>query len=181
MSRTAYRARQHWRPPFFIGAVGSASVTNKPRRDRYRHQVRSTCPSTSALAPTTDLRQQCPEQPVMTQSRSAGHPQLGKGRFNDLPFAAMSVLTTIASGATLDAAFAWLCKRRQNYPASADVWDFRRDRPQEKACMQSELLAGRRPAKCPSADHPKMTLAGATRHFQGMPRRWRLMCRRYEN
>ncbi len=27
--------------------------------DRYRHHVRSTCPSTSALAPTTDLRQRC--------------------------------------------------------------------------------------------------------------------------
>ena len=36
---------------------------------RYRHHVRSTCPSTSALAPTTDLRQRCPEQPVMTQFR----------------------------------------------------------------------------------------------------------------
>ncbi len=33
--------------------------------DRYRHHVRSTCPSTSALAPTTDLRQRCPEQPVL--------------------------------------------------------------------------------------------------------------------
>ncbi len=37
--------------------------------DRYRHHVRSTCPSTSALAPTTDLRQRCPEQPVMTPRR----------------------------------------------------------------------------------------------------------------
>ncbi len=53
---------------FFIGAVGSASVTNKPIGDRYRHHVRSTCPSTSALAPTTDLRQRCPEQPVLTHS-----------------------------------------------------------------------------------------------------------------
>ena len=79
----------------------------------------------------------------LTQSRSAGHPHLGKGRFNDLPFAAMSVLTTIASDTTLDAAFAWLCKRRQNYPASADVWDFRRDWPREKAYRQLELLAGR--------------------------------------
>ncbi len=55
----------------------------------------------------------------------------------------MSVLTTIASDTTLDAAFAWLCKRRQNYPASADVWDFRRDWPREKAYRQLELLAGR--------------------------------------
>ncbi len=36
--------------------------------DRYGHHVRSTRPSTSALAPTMDLRQRCPEQPVMTQA-----------------------------------------------------------------------------------------------------------------
>ncbi len=29
---------------------------------------RGTCPSTSALVPTTDLHQRCPEQPVMTQA-----------------------------------------------------------------------------------------------------------------
>ena len=63
-------------------------------------------------------------------------------RRNRLPLPRMSVLTTIASDATLDAAFAWLCKRRHNYPASADVWTFRRDWPQDKARVQSDLLAG---------------------------------------
>ena len=38
--------------------------------DRYRHHARSTCPSTSALAPTTDRRQRCQGQPVVTRSRS---------------------------------------------------------------------------------------------------------------
>lgn len=55
----------------------------------------------------------------------------------------MSVLATIASDTTLDAAFACLCKRRQNYPASADVWDFRRDRPQEEDRIRADLHASR--------------------------------------
>ncbi len=53
------------------------------------------------------------------------------------------MLAEIASDRTLDAAFTWLCKRRKNYPASADVWDFRRDWPEEKARIRSDLLAGR--------------------------------------
>ena len=55
----------------------------------------------------------------------------------------MSVLATIASDNTLDAAFAWLCKRRQDYPDGADVWDFRQAWPEEKARLRSDLLAGR--------------------------------------
>ena len=55
----------------------------------------------------------------------------------------MPLLAEIASDAALNEAFAWLCKRRQNYPASADVWDFRRDWPIEKARLQADLLSGR--------------------------------------
>ncbi len=55
----------------------------------------------------------------------------------------MSILAKIASDSILDAAFAWLCKRRQNYPAHADVWNFRRDWPEDKARLRSNLLAGR--------------------------------------
>ncbi len=51
----AYRAHPHWPPHFFIGAVGSASVMNKPMGGRYRYHVRSTRPPTPALAPTTGL------------------------------------------------------------------------------------------------------------------------------
>lgn len=54
----------------------------------------------------------------------------------------MSILATMTSDTTLDTAFAWLCKRRQNYPASADVWDFRRNWRQEKARIRSDLLSG---------------------------------------
>ncbi len=54
----------------------------------------------------------------------------------------MTLLTALASDATLDAAFAWLCKRRRDYPDHADVWDFRRHWPAEKARLQSDLSAG---------------------------------------
>ena len=54
----------------------------------------------------------------------------------------MSVLATITSETTLDAAFAWLCKRRRDYPDDADVWNFRRNWPREKARLQTDLLAG---------------------------------------
>ncbi len=49
--------------------LGGHSYTSPPSSNRYGHHIRSTCPSTSALAPTTILRQRCPEQPVMTHSR----------------------------------------------------------------------------------------------------------------
>ncbi len=55
----------------------------------------------------------------------------------------MSILATIASDTTLDDAFIWLCKRRRDYPDHADVWDFRRQWPAEKASLQSDLSAGR--------------------------------------
>ncbi len=41
----------------------------------------------------------------------------------------------------LDLAFAWLCERRKDWPAHADVWRFRRDWLQEKAQIQADLLA----------------------------------------
>lgn len=47
-----------------------------------------------------------------------------------------------ADAARLDAAFDWLCKRRKDWPAGADVWAFRRRWPQEKERLQRELLAG---------------------------------------
>ncbi len=48
----------------------------------------------------------------------------------------------LASDAVLDAAFEWLCRRRRDYPADADVWSFRRDWPDEKSRIQADLLAG---------------------------------------
>ncbi len=48
----------------------------------------------------------------------------------------------LADDASLDAGFEWLCKHRQDWPADADVWAFRRDWPQEKVRMQQELRLG---------------------------------------
>ena len=79
----------------------------------------------------------------MTHSRSTGHRQQGEDRLNDLWFVAMTVLAAIASDSVLDAAFTWLCKRRRDYPDHADVWEFRRNWPQEKDRIRAELPSGR--------------------------------------
>ncbi len=52
------------------------------------------------------------------------------------------VLARLASDAVLDAAYGWLCHRRRDYPANADVWSFRRQWPREKRHIQADLLAG---------------------------------------
>ncbi len=52
------------------------------------------------------------------------------------------VMAQMISDAVLDAAYDWLCKRRRVYPDHADVWDFRRHWPAEKASLQSDLSAG---------------------------------------
>jgi hypothetical protein len=44
----------------------------------------------------------------------------------------MVILTQLTADEVLDNAFAWLCKRRRNYPADADVWSFRQRWPAEK-------------------------------------------------
>ncbi len=81
--------------------------------------------------------------PVLTHSRSTGHRQQGEERRNDLWFVAMTVLAAIASDSVLDAAFAWLCTRRRDYPDHADVWEFRRNWLQEKDRIRVELSSGR--------------------------------------
>ena len=59
-----------------------------------------------------------------------------------IPASNMTLLAALASDATLDAAFVWLCKRRRDYPDHADVWDFRRHWPAEKARLRSDLSTG---------------------------------------
>ncbi len=54
----------------------------------------------------------------------------------------MTLLAAIASDSVLDAAFAWLCKRRRDYPDHADVWEFRRNWPQQKDRIRAELPSG---------------------------------------
>ncbi len=52
------------------------------------------------------------------------------------------VLARLASDAVLDAAYGWLCHRRRDYPADADVWSFRHRWPVEKKRLQAKLSVG---------------------------------------
>lgn len=49
----------------------------------------------------------------------------------------------LRSDAVLDRAYVWLCRQRRRWPDAADVWTFRRDWPEEKRRLQSELREGR--------------------------------------
>ena len=54
----------------------------------------------------------------------------------------MSILAELASDDVLDEAYEWLCRRRRDYSAKADVWSFRRRWPEEKDRIKSDLTAG---------------------------------------
>ena len=51
-------------------------------------------------------------------------------------------LAHILDEGILESAYAWLCKRRRNYPDDADVWNFRRHWEREMARLRRELLEG---------------------------------------
>jgi hypothetical protein len=51
------------------------------------------------------------------------------------------LIDQIASNAVLDEAFAWLCQRRRDYPANADIWSFRRNWSAEKTRIWKDLTA----------------------------------------
>ncbi len=55
----------------------------------------------------------------------------------------MVSLAHIACDAVLDTAYDWLCRRRRDYPADADVWSLRRSWAEEKERIRTELLTGR--------------------------------------
>jgi len=50
--------------------------------------------------------------------------------------------------AVLDDAYEWLCHRRRDYPADADVWSFRRNWCEEKRRMQQVTDVERRRILC---------------------------------
>jgi hypothetical protein len=54
----------------------------------------------------------------------------------------MTILAQIASDDVLDRAYAWLCRRRRDYSANADVSSFRWDWSREKQEIKDELQAG---------------------------------------
>jgi RNA-directed DNA polymerase len=57
--------------------------------------------------------------------------------------AAGSLTAALASDAVLDAASAWVCRRRRDWPADADIWSFRRNWRDEKERLKDALLSGR--------------------------------------
>jgi RNA-directed DNA polymerase len=54
----------------------------------------------------------------------------------------MPVLAQLASDDVLDSAFEWLCRRRRDYSANSDVWEFRRRWQREKVQIKDDLLSG---------------------------------------
>lgn len=52
------------------------------------------------------------------------------------------MLSQLASDDMLDAAYEWLCYRRREYSANADVWSFRRDWAVERERLKEELASG---------------------------------------
>ncbi len=55
----------------------------------------------------------------------------------------MAILADLTSDDMLDTAYDWLCKRRRNYPADADVWSLRQAWAQEKNKIKAALASGR--------------------------------------
>lgn len=62
------------------------------------------------------------------------------------------LIEQIASDAVLDEAYAWLCHRRRDYPANADIWPFRRNWNVEKRRVQDNLLTNSYRFEPPNAD-----------------------------
>lgn len=52
------------------------------------------------------------------------------------------LISRVASEDTLDRAFDWVCKRREDYSHNSDIWDLRRDWEQIKPNVQQALLTG---------------------------------------
>ncbi len=55
----------------------------------------------------------------------------------------MAILAELTSDDVLDTAYEWLCRRRRDYPAAADVWSFRQAWAQEKDTLKTALASGR--------------------------------------
>ena len=54
----------------------------------------------------------------------------------------MAILAEFTSDEVLDTVYDWLCGRRRDYPAAADVWSFRQAWAQEKDTLKTTLASG---------------------------------------
>ncbi len=53
----------------------------------------------------------------------------------------MTIIEELGCDTVIGAAYLWLCKRRRDYPANADIWSFRFDWANEKSRIQRGLLS----------------------------------------
>ncbi len=60
-----------------------------------------------------------------------------------LTAAGVVTIADLVSDEVLQPAYAWLCKRRKDYPPASDIWSFRRAWRQEKEKLKHELIEGR--------------------------------------
>ncbi len=67
--------------------------------------------------------------------------KLGCAKIGAIPY--MAILAELTSDDVLDTAYDWLCRRRRNYPADADVWSLRRSWAEEKDRLKVDFAAGR--------------------------------------
>ncbi len=54
----------------------------------------------------------------------------------------MVTVADLISDEVLEQAYAWLCKRRKDYPPASDIWSFRHRWREEKAIIKTALLEG---------------------------------------
>ena len=95
--------------------------------------------SASPILPCLYHAALCRSTPCCEPLRQGSHGVLGRRLLNTQH--AGITIETLVTDDPLDLAFAWLCERRKDWPAHADVWRFRRDWLQEKAQIQADLLA----------------------------------------
>ena len=83
----------------------------------------------------------------------------------------MAILAEITSDDVLETAYDWLCRRRRDYPAAADVWSFRQAWAQEKNTLKTMLASGRyrfnRDSLAQACDGSPRLIAGPAQSISG--------------
>ncbi len=91
----------------------------------------------------------------------------------------MAILAELTSDAVLDTAYDWLCKRRRNYPADADVWSFRQQWPVEKGRLKAELFRAKVDKREPHCRSHRLQRVSVLDHF--LPTNAHLFVGEFEN
>ncbi len=54
-----------------------------------------------------------------------------------------NILNVFISDATIDSAYAWVCKNRKHYLPNADIWDLQFHWEKEREKIKQQLLSGK--------------------------------------